>query len=133
MIRLIGTFYAAIVALVLAMAPMPSAQAAPVFAGSGNVILGSISPTTETVRFRGGGGFRGNRGFRGGRGFRGNRGFNRGYYRPYRGYRRVGYYGAPAYYGRPAYYGPRCFYRPARYVQTYYGVQFRPARRVCRY
>jgi hypothetical protein len=127
MMRVMGIVYAAIAAIVIAMAPMSPAQAAPVFAGSGNIVRDAVPNVTENVR-RGG--------FRGG-GFRGHRGGFRGGWRGHRGYgHRRGYrapiYGAPVYYGAPAYYGRRCFIRPARWVWTDYGRVLRPARRVCR-
>jgi hypothetical protein len=117
MTRLMGVIYAAVAALVIGMAPVPSANAAPLFAGSGGVIRDTAPAVTDEVRWRGGG-----RGFRGG--YRGYRGYRRGFYRPYRAYR-------PFY--RPAYVGPACFWRPARWVWTPYGQRFVPARRVCRW
>jgi hypothetical protein len=131
MIRLMGILYAAIAAIVIATAPMTSAQAAPVFAGSGNIVRDAVPSTTETVQWgRGrGGGFRGGgRGFRGG-GFRGGRGFYGG-----RAFRPARIYG-PRYrrgFRAPIYYGRRCWIRPAGWVWTPYGHVFRPARRVCR-
>jgi hypothetical protein len=137
MIRLMGIVYAAIAAIVIATAPMTSAQAAPVFAGSGSIVRDAVPNATETVQWgrRRGGGFRGGgRGFRGG-GFRGNRGgFNRGF-RPARAYYGPRYrrgYRAPIYYGAPVYYGRRCWIRPAKWVLTPFGYQLRRARRVCR-
>jgi hypothetical protein len=131
MIRLMGLVCAALTAALIALAPIPSAQAAPLLAGSGNMLRDTLPQTTELVRR---GGFRG--GFRGGaRGFRAARGFRGGYhrparfYRPYRAYR--GY--RPASYGAPFAYGARCLVRPARWIWTAYGYQLRPARRVCRY
>jgi hypothetical protein len=130
MIRFLGLVYAAVAALVIATAPLSTAQAAPVFAGSGNLVRQTVPTVTDTVGFRGRGGFR-RGGFRG-RGFYGRGYGRRGYYR--RGfYGRPAYFGSPVYYGAPAYYGPRCFFRPARTVLTPYGYQFRPARRICRY
>jgi hypothetical protein len=132
MIRFMGILYAAIAAIVIATAPMTSAQAAPMFAGSGNIVRDAVPATTESVRWGGRGrGFRGG-GFRRG-GFRG--GYGRGYGRGYgyrRGYRAPVYFGAPVYYGAPAYYGRRCWIRPARWVWTPYGQVLRRAKRVCR-
>jgi hypothetical protein len=123
MTRFLGVVYAAIAALVIAMAPLPQAQAAATFAGSGAVIRDTVPAVTNEVRWRGGG-----------------RGYRRGFYRParhyrpyraYRPYRPYGYF--RPYYARPAYFGPACFWRPGRWVWTPYGQQWRPARRVCRY
>jgi hypothetical protein len=121
MTRMMGIISAAIAALVIGMAPLPQARAAPVFAGSGGVIRDTAPTVTDEVRWRGGRGF--------GRG----RGWGRGYrpYRAYRPYRPYGYY--RPYYARPAFIGPACFIRPGRWVWTPYGQQWRPARRVCRY
>lgn len=138
MIRFMGLVYAALTAVFIGLAPVPSAQAAPVLMGGGAIIRDTLPQTTELVRRGGRGGFRGGgRGFRGG--FRGGRSFRGGYhrqarfhrpYRPYRGYRRAY---RPAFYGSPYAYGAGCFIRPARYIWTAYGYQLRPARRVCRY
>jgi hypothetical protein len=123
MTRFLGVVYAAIAALVIAMAPLPQAQAAAAFSGSGAIIRDTVPAVTNEVRWHGGG-----------------RGYRRGFYRParhyrpyraYRPYRPYGYY--RPYYARPAYFGPACFWRPARWVWTPYGQQLRPARRVCRY
>lgn len=137
MIRITGLFPMALMALFIALMPLPSAKAAPMLMGSGNIIREALPPTTELVRRGGRGGFRG--GFRGGgRGFRGPRAFRGGYYRsarshrPYRPYRGYGRAYRPAFYGAPFMYGTRCFIRPARWVWTAYGYQLRPARRVCR-
>ncbi|MGL4637779.1 MAG: hypothetical protein ACRCWF_17490 [Beijerinckiaceae bacterium] len=137
MSRLTGVFYAAFTALIIALAPIPSAQAAPLLMGGGNIIRDTVPESTEQVRRGGRGGFRGG-GFRGHRGFRG--GFHRGprFHRPYYGYRGYGRpyrpaFAGPAFYGSPYGYGARCFIRPARYVPTPYGYQLRPARRICRY
>jgi hypothetical protein len=137
MIRLMGMIYAAIAAIVIATAPVSTAQAAPAFAGTGNIVRDTVPNSTEVVR-RGGfrGGFRGG-GFRGG-GFR-RAGIYRGGYRAYRParvyygprYRRA--YRAPIYYGAPVYYGRRCFIRPGRWEWTAFGHIYQPARRVCRY
>jgi hypothetical protein len=123
MIRFMGVIYAAVTALVLALAPVPSAQAAPVMGGSGRAITDSAPALTNEVRWRGG------RGFRRGGFYRGPRVYRRAYYRPVRVYR------GPRYY-RPAYgygYGARCWIRPARYGWTPYGYGYIPARRVCRW
>ncbi|MFM9975248.1 MAG: hypothetical protein ACKVON_11850 [Beijerinckiaceae bacterium] len=130
MTRYLGLIYAAVAALVIATAPVSTAQAAPLFVGPGTLIRETLPALTETVQFRG-------RGYRGG-GFRHRGGYGRGGYARRGIYRRGFYgrpafYGAPVYYGRPAYYGPRCFIRPARTVLTPYGYEFRPARRICRY
>ena len=117
MTRVMGIIYAAVAALVIGMAPLPQAQAAPVFAGSGSVIRDTVPAITDEVGWRGGRGWRG-----------GGRGYRRGFYRPYRPY---GFY--RPYYARPAFVGPACFIRPGRWVWTSYGQQWRPARRVCRY
>ncbi len=123
MTRAFSVIYAALAALVIAMAPLPQAQAAASFAGSGAVIRGTVPAVTEEVRWRGGG-----RGFRRGH-YRPAR-----FYRPYRAYRPDRAYGYRPYYARPAhYYGPACFWRPGRWVMTPYGYQWRRARRVCRY
>jgi hypothetical protein len=130
MIRLMGMLYAAIAAIVIATAPISTVQAAPAFAGSGNLVRDAVPNTTETVRW---GGRRG--GFRGG-GFR-RAGIYRGGYRGgYGGYRPARAYYGPRYrrvYRAPVYYGRRCFIRPGGWVWTAYGQVYRPARRVCRY
>ena len=107
MIRFLGLVYAAVAALVIATAPLSTAQAAPAFAGSGNLVRSTVPAQTDTVQYRGRGGFR-RGGFRHG-GFRGRGFYGRGYAR--RGfYGRRAYFGGPVYYGRPAFYGPRCFF-----------------------
>jgi hypothetical protein len=134
MSRVLGIIYAGVAALIIGLAPTPSAQAAPLMPGIGNVVQGTVPAATTEV------GWHGRRG--GYRGYRG--GYRRAYYRPYRAYHRRAYY-RPAYY-RPAYYrprpvyygygssyGPRCFIRQARWVYTPYGYQLRRARRICRY
>jgi hypothetical protein len=128
MIRFFGLVYAAVAALVIATAPLSTAQAAPALAGSGNLVRSAVPALTDTVQYRGRGGYR-RGGFRRG-GFYGRGYARRGFYG--RGFGRPVYYGGPVYYGRPAY-GPRCFFRPARTVLTPYGYAFRPARRICRY
>jgi hypothetical protein len=119
MSRLSGVFNAAVAALVITLAPMPAAQAAPMLAGSGNVILDTVPAVTDEVRWGRGGGWRG-----------GGRGYRRGFYRPARFYRPHRFH--RPYYARPAFYGGACFIRPAGWVWTPYGQQWRPARRVCR-
>ncbi len=119
MTRVMGIVSAAISALLIAMAPLPSAQAAPVATGSGTAVLEAIPAITDEVRWRGGRGYR--------------RAYHRPHraYRPYRAHRHYGFY--RPYYARPAFIGPACFIRPARWIWTPYGQQWRPARRICRY
>jgi hypothetical protein len=131
MSRFMGIVYAALATLVMALAPIPSAQAAPVLMGSGNIIRDTVPETIEVVRRGGRGGFRG--GFRGGRSFRGGYYRPARFYRPYRPYRGYGRAYRPAFYGPSYVYGARCFVRPARWIWTAYGYQLRPARRICRY
>jgi hypothetical protein len=134
MSRVLGMIYVAVAALIIGLAPVPSAQASPLLSGIGNVVQGTAPAAATQVQWRGGRGYRGHRGFRGHRG-----GYSRSYYRPHRGYYRRAYYRPnyyrprPVYYGYGQSYGRRCFWRPARYVNTYYGYQLRPARRICRY
>ncbi len=129
MTRVFGIMYAAVAALIIGLAPAPSAQAAPLMPAIGNVVQDTAPTATTQVQWRGRrGGYRGHRG-----------GYRRAYYRPYRGYYRpayarpVYYRPRPVYYGYRPVYGPRCFFRPARWVYTPYGYRLRPARRICRY
>lgn len=117
MMRIAGVVSAALTALIIGLAPIPSAQAAPALTGSGGLIQETVPAATEQVRWRG-------RRVYVARPYRPYR------YRHYRPYRPI--YHRPAYY-RPAYYGPRCVWRPARTVWTPYGWRVRPAARICRY
>jgi hypothetical protein len=121
--RLAGILTAALTALVIGNATVPSAVAAPAMTGTGMLVRDTTPEVATEVGWRGGRRWGGHR-------FHRRAYFHRPYYRPhyrhhYRPFRPV--------YARPAYYGPSCFWRPARTVWTPYGWQWRPARRICRW
>jgi hypothetical protein len=125
---------------------MPQAEAAPLVPALAQAARADAQPLAETVGWRHGG-WRGHGGY-GHRGWRGHRGYgHRGWARPHH-FRPYRHYGRP-YWSRPYrpyhvraagfygpgpgwVYGPRCFWRPARYIHTPWGLEYRPARRICR-
>ncbi len=114
MSKFAGLVGAALTAMVIGTASMPSAIAAPAMTGSGGIVLDAVPQQAEEARWRG-------------RRVVVVRHYRYRVYRPYRPY-----FYRPAFY-RPVYYGPRCFWRPARTVWTPYGWRWRPAVRVCRW